>query len=230
MLGCTMLVLGLGASAVPASAATTFEGACDVAGTAKFEKPLTGSKGPNHYDFNGTGTCSGLLNGMQVEEAPVEVAVGGDGNLSCAGSESTAPGPGTFVFTEQGVTVPFTLEFTAVASEVDLLLKGQKSGEGTGHASFLTPDLPPDTVVKCETSGVSELPFEAYAETESPFVSETPASAPTGSDAPASTDGDESAPADKPKAKKKKRKAKKKKKAKRKKKKAKGKKKGAKRG
>lgn len=199
---CAMVSVALAASAGAASADVTFGGTCDVAGTAKFEKPLKGGEmQPNHYDFTGTGTCSGLLNGAQVDAAPVEVAVGGDGNLSCSGSESTAPGPGKFVFTEKDVTVPFTLEFTAIASEVDLVLKGQKSGEGTGHASFLTPDLPPDTLIKCETDGVNELPFEASAETTSPFVSPSPAAAMPG---PSPTAGAEEKPAQPKKTKKKK--------------------------
>lgn len=182
------LTLALTALMAPAaSAEDSFGGSCAVSGSATFGTPLTFTQGPNTYEFSGTGTCDGTLNGAALTDAPIEALVRGEGNLSCGSSESTKPGPGTFVFTKgtpakaDDTTIPFTLEFTATGSEVDLTLKGERSGDGTGHASFLTPEAPPDLLAKCLTSGNEALPFDATAQTTSPFVSGPPQAKPSGS-------------------------------------------------
>jgi hypothetical protein len=179
-----------------ASADITFDKpSCSVQGIATFEKLLTGTQMPNHYDF-GSGdpkggsagdksTCSGTLNGVKVTNVPVQVKVGGNGNLSCARSESTGEGPGTVLFLDTGIVVPFTLSFTAVATEVDLKVKGTKSGEGTGHASFANY-APPGTPLECEgvadtdgdgKTGVKKLGFDASFSSSGALVGPSPAAA-----------------------------------------------------
>ena len=173
--------MALAATLVPAAAAqadNSFEGTCDpIQGNAKFDTPLSNTAGDNTYHFTGTGTCKGKLNGADVSDAPIEAQVDGAFNGSCSGSKSTAPGPGHLTFTKgtpsktDDVTVTFTMTFTGTASEVDFVLKGDKSGEATGHASFLTQRTPPDILIKCGSDGNSELPFDANSTTSSPLTS-----------------------------------------------------------
>lgn len=190
-----MLTAGLLAGPISgASADITFDKpSCSVQGIATFEKLLTGTQAPNHYDFvsgdprggsaGDKSVCSGTLNGVKVENEPVQVKVGGDGNLSCARSESTGEGPGTVLFLRTGIVVPFTLSFTAVATEVDLKVKGTKSGEGTGHASFANY-APPGTPLECEglqdtdgdgQKGVKRLGFDASFSSSGSLVGPSPA-------------------------------------------------------
>ena len=195
LLAATAILTGLLAGPTAgASADITFDKpSCSVQGIATFEKLLTGTQMPNHYDFvsgdpkggsaGDKSTCSGTLNGVKVTNVPVQVKVGGNGNLSCARSESTGEGPGTVLFLDTGIVVPFTLSFTAVATEVDLTVKGTKSGQGTGHASFANY-APPGTPLECEgvadtdgdgKTGVKKLGFDASFSSSGALVGPSPA-------------------------------------------------------
>jgi hypothetical protein len=163
-LAAAVLVAGL----VPASAsATTFSGSCDdIAGTATFEKPLTSEQAANHYDFSGSAHCTGTVNGAKLDKAPVTVRVGGDGNLGCAQGEGKN-GIGTITLSD-GRSVGFLMDFTSTASEVDIKLRGAKSGSGTGSASFFNQTDPAAnfaTLQNCGPGGAGNksLAFTAKA-------------------------------------------------------------------
>src|SRR5436190_24329171 len=70
-----MLPLTLAALALPvasASAANTVNGVCNIGGSAHFTpNGLQATPQTLGYNFSGTGTCSGTLNGVQVVNAPV---------------------------------------------------------------------------------------------------------------------------------------------------------------
>src|SRR5204862_1584855 len=108
-----MLALTLAALALPvasASAANTVNGACNIGGSAHFTpNGLQATPQTLGYNFSGTGTCSGTLNGVQVVNAPVTANASGSGTLSCAGAVATG-GSGTITFVSQGVTVGFGLD------------------------------------------------------------------------------------------------------------------------
>jgi hypothetical protein len=194
------IIAALAGPITGAGADITFDKpSCTVQGIATFKNLLTGTQAPNHYDFvsgdpkGGTAgdksSCSGTLNGVKVTNVPVQVKVGGDGNLSCARSESTGEGPGTVLFLDTGIIVPFTLSFTAVATEVDLTVKGTKSGQGTGHASFANY-APPGTPLECEgiqdtdgdgQKGVKKLGFDASFSSSGALVGPSPAGSGGGS-------------------------------------------------
>src|SRR5262245_58975600 len=121
-----------------ASAANTVSGACNIGGSAQFTPTgLTSTPQTMGYDFSGTGTCSGTLNGVEVLNAPVTAHAAGSGTLSCAGAVSTG-GSGTITFVSQGVTVGFGLDLVGTGSEVELVLAGNGGGAGVGHATFAT--------------------------------------------------------------------------------------------
>lgn len=172
------LAVAAGPAAAASAADNSFGGSCSIKGIAKFDKPLMGGPSPNGYQFNGEGTCDGTLNGKSVSSAPIEAYVKGEGNLSCAVATSTKPGQGYVTFTKgtgatgDDTTITATLEFTGGGSEVAITVKGTKSGEARGRASFLT-SAKPETPSQCEGAdgGVKELGFEAAFTTLSPLTS-----------------------------------------------------------
>ena len=138
-----------------ASAANTVSGACDLSGTASFGSPLGLVPGSNSFNFSGSGTCSGTLNGATITNAPASATATGTGTLGCTVSEGTGSG----TLTVNGSAVGFTLTLVGTASEVELLLSGNSGGNGVGHATFATGGA---AGLGC-ASGVSTLPFAVAA-------------------------------------------------------------------
>jgi hypothetical protein len=170
----------------PASAAdSSFDGTCSFQGTAKFGRPLSNTNTVNTYQFSGPGTCTGTVNGAAVTDAPVTVFVAGPFEGNCSSTHSTGPAPGRTTFTQgnddpaDDVVIRFTVEFTGTGPELDLRITGDKSGTGSGRATFLTSRTSPDILLKCGGDGNSELPFDAMNSTNGPVVSEVP-STPSG--------------------------------------------------
>jgi hypothetical protein len=169
-----------------ASAAdVTFENPnCTVTGVATFDKALTNTTQADGYHFksgkpgdattsDGT-TCSGKLNGLDVNTSHVKVAVDGTGDLSCTQSQSTAPdGKGTITFLDNNITLDFTLSFTAFGTEVALDVKGGKSGEGRGRASFAKyVGEPSAAIMSCNNGpGLKSLGFDAMFSSLTPLTS-----------------------------------------------------------
>ena len=173
-----LLLAGLslaGLGAVPAVAsAHTLTGECKVTGTATFDPNLMGQSQTGSFDFqsgspgkdftgqdvpDGT-TCNGTIDGKQYN-GPVTVHVAGTGQLSCAQSSGmNAEGAITF---PDGVSVPFKMDFTGIATEVNLTIKSDDGSEaGSGSASF-AKYAGPQTLADCNTGGVHQLGFEATA-------------------------------------------------------------------
>jgi hypothetical protein len=187
--------------AAPASA-ETFKGDCSFTGIAKFDSPLTSTKAPNKYHFKSgapgsnfpggdkdASTCKGTLNGKSVDTPPgaLKAFVDGPGNLSCAQSESTAPGVGAIVF-PTGETFPFTFTFTGTLTEVSFTATDGAGNANPGKASF-AKWAPPTTPVDCGNgTGVKQLGFDASA-TGGIFQSSTAPAASSGSGGGGSSGG-----------------------------------------
>ena len=168
------ITAALAAGAVePASAKQSldsFAGSCSVQGTVAFSPAATNSLQPLSTTYDATGTCSGSLNGQQVENAPVTMHNVGDANGSCPYAQTTGPGEGSITFAD-GTTIRYTFEFTSVLTEVHLSMQGERSGSATAHGTFLTERTPPDVTLKCAGEGVSEVPMDLSLTTDSPLVS-----------------------------------------------------------
>jgi hypothetical protein len=149
------------APAAAANAANTVSGACSIAGSASFgPNGLTATPQNLTYNFSGTGSCSGTLNGAPITNAPVSTSVNGSGTLSCAGSVATT-GTGTLTFPAQGVSIGFSIALAGAGSEVAFELTGNGGGAGAGHASFATNGT---RATECNTpSGLNNLGFSVEA-------------------------------------------------------------------
>jgi hypothetical protein len=150
----------LALSAASASAATV-SGECTVSGSADFSpNGLQATPQSLFYTFNGTGTCSGTLDGAVITNAPVSATATGGGTLSCAGAVS-AGGTGSITFPNQGVTIRFGISLVGAGSEVGFALTGNSGGAGAGHATFASNG---DRVLECTNpNGLNNLGFEIQA-------------------------------------------------------------------
>ena len=139
-----------------ASAANTVSGGCVLNGTATFGSPLGPVPGSNSFNFNGSGSCSGTLNGAAVTNAAASATATGAGTLGCTASDAT--GSGTLTINGTPIGISFTLVGTA--SEVELLINGGAGGNAIGHASFASGGT---AGASCATGGASSLPFTVAA-------------------------------------------------------------------
>ncbi|MEA2450890.1 MAG: hypothetical protein QOG63_2822, partial [Thermoleophilaceae bacterium] len=121
----------------PSARADSFEGSCSVQGDVSFSPPATNTEGPLRYDYTGSGTCSGTLDGRDVTDAPVELHQSGRSQASCSKHVTSEPGTGTMTFAS-GETLRFTLDFSGAGTEDDFTFYGDRSGFARGHGTFTT--------------------------------------------------------------------------------------------
>jgi hypothetical protein len=161
----------------PAPTADRFEGSCSFEGVVRFTPPATNTPTDLVYEWDGTGTCTGALNGRDVSGAPAKAHQAGRSYGSCRQARTTEPGQGAITF-RGGETIRYTQDFRSTSTEVDLTYYGERSGFARGHATFLTDRTSPDITERCNVGGVEETPLDVELTTESPLVSEPPRKAP----------------------------------------------------
>jgi hypothetical protein len=163
----------------PAEGADSFDGSCSFHGVVRFTPPATNAASRDvMYDWDGEGTCTGTLNGEEVSDAPAKAHQAGPAHATCNEAVTITPGQGAIRFAS-GEEIRSTVEFSSVATEVDLTYYGERSGFSRGHATFLTDRTSPDVLERCESEeGVTETPLDVTMTTESPLVSEPPREAP----------------------------------------------------
>jgi hypothetical protein len=175
----------------PAGGGDSFEGSCSVAGLVRFSPPAKNASQRLSYTYDGTGTCTGVLNGAEVTDAPVRMQHAGRSEGGCVRAETTVPSEGALTFAG-GETIGYTLDFTTAATEVDGMMYGERSGVGRGKATFRTDRTPPDVAARCAGDGVSEIPMDLTFSTDSPLVAEERRGPSGGAGAPAAGRGDPS--------------------------------------
>jgi hypothetical protein len=153
----------------------SFAGSCSVQGTNAFDPPATNESQPLRYEFNGTGTCTGKLNGRDVKDAPVKAHTGGRSEGGCRSAHTTAPGDGLIAF-DSGELIRNTFDFTSNSTEIDGTAYGERAGTADIHASFATQRTNPAEVsAQCGGEGVREAPMDLTVTTDTPLVSDPPA-------------------------------------------------------
>lgn len=164
----------------PATAAAhehSFDGTCLVQGTVHFSPGATNTPQLLTFDYRADGSCSGTLDGRNVNDVPVTWHNAGQAEGSCMSAHTVAPGHGTIAFPD-GSTIAFSFTFTAVATETDFSFTGQRAGTAHGHATFLTDRTPPDIAAQCAGAGASDVPMDLGLVTETPLVSGSSGSQP----------------------------------------------------
>src|SRR5438874_13404516 len=96
-----IVVLALTPVAGHASAAAkehSFSGNCSLSGTTHFDPPVTNEGAEHDWSFDGSGACTGALDGREVSGTPIASHIGGRLTASCAAAKSE-PSPGYARFT-----------------------------------------------------------------------------------------------------------------------------------
>lgn len=135
----------------------------------------------NGYVFDGSGTCTGTINGVAATNRAVLARVANsNATLSCGFSASTS-GQGTLIFVNgvldsQGAAgdvpdtvVSFQLTEASAGTEVPLVVQGLGGGLAAGEASFRS-SAGPGTITSCAGAGVHSLGFSATVRTIQPLV------------------------------------------------------------
>jgi hypothetical protein len=156
--------------ALPGEQLTSFAGSCSVSGDVTFTPRATNAQQPTVYSYDATGSCSGTLDGRSVSNAPIHLRQSGHADASCVQAMAFPPGIGVVEF-GQGVRLPYTLDFTSKLTELDGSAYGTRSGQATGHGSFLTQRSSPTLVTDCGTTGARKAPMDMTFSTDSPIVS-----------------------------------------------------------
>ena len=164
------LLVAANGSTSAAARSTSFAGSCAVQGTVSFDPPVTLIRQELHVVYDADGTCTGSLNGRQVSHEPVSLHHSARSQGSCLGARTTSPGTGTIAFGDTTV-VPYSFSFEAIGTEVFFAFSGQRSGEATGHGTFITSRTPADVALKCAGAGDALLPMDLTLHTSTPLVS-----------------------------------------------------------
>ena len=155
----------------PPPNATSFAGSCSAEGTVYFDPAVTYASQALTYEYEAKAICNGTLNGTEVSDVRVTMHQGGHSQGSCARAATTSPGPGEITF-PTGETLSYNIDFTSVDGQIDIMMYGSRSGRAPADGTFRTPRTPPDTLVRCGTTGVKEIPMDMTFTTDSPLVSE----------------------------------------------------------
>jgi hypothetical protein len=163
----------------PAPHTHSFDGSCSLQGNSVFSPPATNTQVPLVYTYDGSGTCTGTLDGRALEAAPVSMHASGRADGSCPRAVTTEPGTGALTFGD-GSSIPFSLDFSFVGTEGDMTLYGERSGTAPGHGTFATQRTTPDVVLNCGGSGAAIAPLDITFSTQTALVSDPPATAAKG--------------------------------------------------
>jgi hypothetical protein len=156
----------------PGPRSESFAGSCSLQGDVTFSPPASNTPGPLEYAYTASGTCSGRLGGRQVADVPVTLTQQrGHSYGSCTRAQTTSPGRGALAFAG-GETIRYTLDFTTVATEVDMTWYGERSGTAAAHGTFRTARTSGDVAARCRTTGVSRIPMDTTLTTQTPLVSD----------------------------------------------------------
>jgi hypothetical protein len=169
----TILAVGVQAPLAGAATTNTIEGSCALSGTFTFDPPLGNEVQETKLIDRAAGTCTGTLNGVHQENAPVRIEAKGTGALSClAGNASTR---GVLIFTQgtkrggDDVKINFSTDSNYGALQAVVHFRGAVSGEGTAHTNFLLY-ADQSAMDACQAGQLGSARYDVYAQTITPVV------------------------------------------------------------
>jgi hypothetical protein len=167
-------VLALAAAilpAGPAAAANTLEGTCTLSGWAKFDPPLGNE--PREFSFrdHASGTCTGTLNGVPQQDAPVLIRAKGSGTAGCLAGRTMESG--RLIFTRgtesdaDDVAIRYSNSLVGVSTEYVGTLRGAVSGEGVGRVEILPGE---SGLAECAAGTLDFVRYNVVARTITPVI------------------------------------------------------------
>ena len=173
--GLISVLLAAAATLLPSSAAAanTMDATCTLSGRLDFEPPLSNELRDIAFRDHASGSCTGSLNGVPEEEAPVVLRARGSGTASCLGGHTTSSGTLTFTRGTKGdaddVKIRFFTDMTGAALQATGAFRGAISGEGIAYVTFL-PYADEAAMAACETGSLGSARYDLLARTITPVV------------------------------------------------------------
>jgi hypothetical protein len=170
------LVLAVAIAAVPAasaSAANTFEGSCALSGRLTFDPPLGNELRETAFADQASGTCTGTLNGVPQDAAPVAIRARGSGLLSCLAGDATTSD--TLTFTRgtrragDDLRIRFSTATSGAALEFVARVSGNVSGSAVAHVNF-APYTDQAATEACFVGTLGSAQYDLTARTLTPLV------------------------------------------------------------
>jgi hypothetical protein len=169
----TVAAMAMQVGATSAATQDTFEGSCALSGTFFFDPPLGTEVKETRLVDRAAGTCTGTLNGVHRENAPVLIKASGTGTLSCLAGEARTSG--ALIFTrgtkreDDDTRLRFSTEGTAAALQAVVRFRGAVSGEGLAYATFL-PYADQPSFDACQAGELGSARYDVYPRTLTPVV------------------------------------------------------------
>jgi hypothetical protein len=146
---------------------------CTLSGRLSFDEPLGNSLRETSFRDHAAGTCSGTLNGVTQESAPVVIRAKGRGTLSCLAGHTTSSGTLTFT---RGTTsdaddlkIRFLTDTTGGLTQFVSKFRGAVSGRGIAYVTFL-PYADQSALAACEAGTFGSARYDLSAHTITPVV------------------------------------------------------------
>jgi hypothetical protein len=152
--------------ASPAQASNTFEGTCNLSGELRFGEPLGNELRATTIDDSASGTCSGTVNGVPLEDAPVTNRATGSGMLSCIAGQATTADTLSF---GHGVRVRFVTDTVGGLTQFAAHFRGAVSGDGVVHVNLL-PYTDQSTLAACQAGALRTVRYDLVARTLTPVT------------------------------------------------------------
>src|SRR4051794_41400886 len=156
-------------SAAPAAARShhnSFDGSCRLTGVLEFDQPLGLQPITTTFADSATGTCTGQLNGVDVQDIPVVNVVAGTATASCA--EGEAHTVDTLIFARRWRIQIFTDSDFALTQGV-AHTRGAVSGESVEHVDLL-PYADQALLEACAAGALYDARYDLMARTVTPLV------------------------------------------------------------
>jgi len=154
------------AYARPARSPNTFDGTCKLSGELAFEQPLGNLPRAITFTDEAAGTCTGALNGMPVQDAPVVNHVRGSATASCLAGRSLSHD--TLVF-PRGIAIHLISDATFGLTQGVSHTTGAVSGDSLVHVNFL-PYTDQSTLAACQADALRSARYDLVARTITPLT------------------------------------------------------------
>jgi hypothetical protein len=163
----TTAVLAAGGwGAAPARAANTFDGTCRLSGELRFDPPLGNDLRAAAIKDDAVGTCTGTVNDVAVDNAPVTNRATGSGMLSCMAGQATTADTLNF---GHGVKVDFSTDTIGGLTQFTAHFSGAASGDGVVYVNFL-PYTDQSALAACQAGALRSTRYDLVARTLTPVT------------------------------------------------------------
>jgi hypothetical protein len=163
-----------GAATVAAeSIPNTVEGTCTISGQLTFDRPLGNAPHETGFRDRASGTCSGTLNGVPQQGAPVLIRGRGSGTVSCLAGHTTSSA--WLIFTRGTRTraddarVHFFTDTSGALLQFVSRFTGAVSGEGIAHVNF-APYADQAALDACEAGTFGTARYDLTTRTITPVT------------------------------------------------------------